>query len=547
MRDKRAFSTSLLKGRFSTCAFLGLIALEVALIWAFPYFPSEDGPSHVHNASVLANYDREPIYRDYYRLTLFRPAGNMLTQFVLAGLLRLAGLRLAEKLFLTGYVILLPVSFRYALRALTPHDGFSFFGLILVPNYFLYMGLWNFCYSIAFLFLTLGFYFRHERRWTWRSILALSASGFVVYLTHAVSWVICLIAVAGWGAVQLATDVWGERGGEFWAALRSGLGQFAIPLFALLPPAILMLMHLAGSKEETLCGVESLRRRLHRLCNLEFLRGIAPSDLVLAKVVVAILVFLLVLAVVFALQRRLERWSGVGVLVVSLVCAVVAVLGPDCIGTGLFIHKRVGLYACSFFALWLAMQSWPTWVLRIVPVAFCAITLWSLIARFPVHQRLSRELAEFVAVGQRTLPQRTALLVELQPFPEGAGEIWPLEHALGLLSDRAIIDLDNYEAFTDYFSTSFRLERSPSPALGTESQLEAVPPVFDIERYERETRGRVDYILVLGNIESSQSDGQKGEMKLYGNQLAPYHMVSSGQDGEFRLYERTSPQSEPPR
>jgi hypothetical protein len=35
-------------------------------LWRFAYFPSQDGPSHLHNAAVVASYNREPIYQDYY-------------------------------------------------------------------------------------------------------------------------------------------------------------------------------------------------------------------------------------------------------------------------------------------------------------------------------------------------------------------------------------------------------------------------------------------------------------------------------------------------
>jgi hypothetical protein len=542
MLDTGSRSQPSTENRFSGCVFLALIALEVTLVWAFPYFPSEDGPSHLHNASVLANYDRESIYREYYRLTPFRPAGNMLTQFVLAGLLKLTGVILAEKLLLTGYVILLPVSFRYLLCVLTRRTDFSLFAFVLVPNYFLYMGLWNFCYSIGFLLLTLGFYFEHVQGWTPRSIAVLGVGGLVVYLTHAVSWVICLIAIAGWGLVQLIADVWGERGPALWAGLQKGLRQYGLPLCVLLPPALLMLTHLIGSKEQSGCGGESSWRvRLHPLYRLAFLHGITNWDAILAKVVAATLIVLFAFAAVFSVRRERHNWCSFGVLVVSATCAVLAVFGPDCIGTGLFIHKRVGLYACSFFVVWLAMQSWPQAALRVISLVFCAIALSSFMARLPVHRRLSRGLSEFVEVGQKINPQTTVLLVELHPRPEGSGKIWPYEHAVGLLSERVVIDLSNYEALTDYFSTSFWPERSPSPALGTAAQLEAVPPVFDIPRYESETRGRVDYVMVLGNSESIVAEPEREEIQLYGKQMTMYRTVSSSQDGSLRLYQRSAP------
>src|SRR5580698_996504 len=71
------------------CVFAGLIVLECLPLWVFRYFPSQDGPSHLHNALVTANYAAEPLYREYYRLTFFQPGGNLLTHFLLTGLVKI--------------------------------------------------------------------------------------------------------------------------------------------------------------------------------------------------------------------------------------------------------------------------------------------------------------------------------------------------------------------------------------------------------------------------------------------------------------------------
>ena len=63
-----------------------LLVLECVPIWTFPYFPSEDGPSHVYNASVLAHYGVETIYQEYYRIVPTF-AGNILSDLILASLL----------------------------------------------------------------------------------------------------------------------------------------------------------------------------------------------------------------------------------------------------------------------------------------------------------------------------------------------------------------------------------------------------------------------------------------------------------------------------
>ena len=107
-------------------AFVALILIECAPIWAFRYVPTQDGPSHLDNAAVIANYAAAPIFREYYSLTLVQPAGNALAQIVLAGLLKIFAPLTAEKVFLTAYIVFFFLAFRYLLRALTPYaDHFS--------------------------------------------------------------------------------------------------------------------------------------------------------------------------------------------------------------------------------------------------------------------------------------------------------------------------------------------------------------------------------------------------------------------------------------
>jgi hypothetical protein len=95
----------------------------------------------------------------------------------------------------------------------------------------------------------------------------------------------------------------------------------------------------------------------------------------------------------------------------------------------------------------------------------------------------------------------------------------PAAHAAGLLTSRGVVDLSNYEAHSDYFSISFRPERSPFPALGTFQQLGGVPPVLDSSRYEESTRGRVDFVLVQCGI---AHESRWPEQSLYKTQIAAF-------------------------
>ena len=72
-------------GRFGYPAVLvALTGLYLVPIWAYPYFPSTDGPSHLGNAWVLRNWFAEPgIYQDTYQLNL-SPFPNWFSHVTLA-------------------------------------------------------------------------------------------------------------------------------------------------------------------------------------------------------------------------------------------------------------------------------------------------------------------------------------------------------------------------------------------------------------------------------------------------------------------------------
>jgi hypothetical protein len=150
-----------------------------------------------------------------------------------------------------------------------------------------------------------------------------------------------------------------------------------------------------------------------------------------------------------------------------------------------------------------------------------------MVASFPVYAKWNDALAELVAVGRDIRPQSTVLLANMDPSLTGVS---PYRHAAGLLPVRGLVDLGNYEAAIGYyFSVNFRPEVSPVPALGTLVQLQSVPPVFDVTRYEKETHGHVDYILFRGSLPVDPA------------QLVNYRLVS--QHADLRLYERTNTNS----
>jgi hypothetical protein len=510
-----------------------LIVLYCYPLWRFPYFPSQDGPAHLHNAAVVASYNREPIYQKYYHCRL-TPAGHILTEVLMILLLKAVAPLLAEKLILTLYVVLLPLSLRYFLAGFTRYaNQFCLFGFLFVPNFFLYMGFFNFYASISLMLFGLGYCLRHRQQWHIRSAAGFAALSALTYAAHLLSWAI----LAGTTALLIVADVWRLQGK--WplrrAILRSGL-----PLAGLLVPGMLFLAYIgprqrmyAGPRQTDALAIVpmSLRVRAWDFYGISFLRTIAPEDLSIATTIAAMAALLTLLAATGRLRNCRLKPSD-ACLLLSAALAALLVVRPAGAIWAYYLPERVSLYAWLFLIGWLAAQDWPRLVLPINSALICVLAVLGLSSRLLAHQMWNDRLEEFASVGQCIQPQSTVLAVHVGLGP--APTIDPLVHAGGIFAPKAYVDLANFEPITDHFITTFRPERSPFNSLGTLIQLNAIPPVFDIQRYERSTQGRVDYLVFYGGL-----GNKPPELEQFSSQLAAYQLVySSRRAGRARLYRR---------
>jgi hypothetical protein len=495
----------------------------------FRYFPSQDGPSHIHNVLVTAHYAAEPLYRQYYETSAFRVAGNDFAQLIFEPLLKVTSPLTAEKLLLTTYLVLFFVGFRYLLGSLTTSgDYFALLAGLLAPNWFFYMGFWNFCFSMPLLFLTLGYCLRKARAgWRPGSAILLMAGGFCVYCAHIVSWAVCVLAAAILGLPKLIA--------EFSKSKYRALWNYALPIVALMPPALLFLAYLLGMKEKSAPLARTFRERLWTVYSFSFLHTISPGDIRLAKIVAALLVVATLGVVYLGVRGRSFAFRSSAVLGVAGALGMLTVMAPGSVGSGGYIDLRLAMYAWIFFSIWLAcgLEGLPRPGLNAVAAGLCVLALAGVIGRIPATAQRNREIADFVSLGQNIPPNSTVLSVCLEGAVVAPN---PLRHAIGLLPQHGIVDLLNYEALTDYFMTNYRRERSPLLNLGTRSELEAIPPKFDIRRYEQQTQGRVQYIVFLSGEPSAGS--LYPEQSLYGSQLSAYSLIASNRLG--RLYRRTA-------
>ncbi len=176
-------------------------AAALVPIWLFPYFPTQDGPSHLYNAFVLAHYfdAGSQLVHNYFVLNL-RLFPNWTTYAIQALLIRIAPPLIAQQVVLSLCVVSIPGAVLYLQKSFrSAADPSALLGVLLAYSYVLFMGFFNFVAGAALFAFTVGFFWRRRasegpRRHT--MLVVLYALFIATYLSHALAFAAALMAIA---------------------------------------------------------------------------------------------------------------------------------------------------------------------------------------------------------------------------------------------------------------------------------------------------------------------------------------------------------------
>lgn len=316
--------------------FVVLIVVHLLPIWFFKYFPSSDGPAHIENANILREYyfPDHTLLREYYVLNK-NLVPNWFDHLVMAGLMYIVPPLVAEKILLSGYVILLPISISYALQAIRPDAGFlAFLAFPFIYNFPLHMGFYNFSYSLPMFFFVVGYWLKYQNRFTFRRIVTLSLLSLLLYFCHLFSLVTAYVAIALL-TIWLTVLDFAQQSRQQQFNLRSLSRAFRIralvPLCAFLPTLILVVMFFSrksAASSDTVWYPVAVWKRVLDLFILRSLGSYERLELLfstaLAVLFVAVCLYVLRSKVV---HRQINSWDGFFLIAAAYV--VIYFIAPD--------------------------------------------------------------------------------------------------------------------------------------------------------------------------------------------------------------------------
>jgi hypothetical protein len=451
---------------------------------------------------MLTHYfDKGFAYSQYYDLNL-KPVPNWFSHATMALMMKLVPPLAAEKILLTGYVILFVLAMLYFLRS--TGDGREWLVFLAFPftyNYLLHSGFYNFSISFPLVFLTIGYWWRRRDRalgWGWhqgesgrRGALGLNLLLILLYFCSILSLVLTMGSVLVLAALHY-------RG-----SIRRTLALAA----AMIPSYLLPIYYITTQEGEQGGKIAAghLSRYLAVIGSLtsydtrEDYVGASLAVLFAALIGYTLLAETLGLGKVGRRPSRMGlrspsgphptgRFPRAGFLILAVGFLFLYFLAPSRAYGGGTITQRLSLYPFIAILPWLATRMPRRATYAVGAIAVC-LTLAHVGFTVHYYRIFNRGLAEYTS-GIPFVERNKSILPISFDHKGEAARIGVYRHAGSYYSVvRDAIDLANYEGDKTYFPLKYKASMNPWSAMGP---IESARGNIRPERYP----GKIAYVLL---------------------------------------------------
>ncbi|MXV75568.1 hypothetical protein F4Z99_15010 [Candidatus Poribacteria bacterium] len=488
-----------------------LIVVYLLPIWVFTYFPTQDGVSHVYNSQILTEYNNpEYQFRDYYEINWY-PFPNWLSHFSLAVLMFIFPALIAEKIFLSLYVILFPLAIYYFLNAVQHgRHTLVILSFTFVYNYLFLMGFYNFAISVPLFFLALGYWWKHKDDLNRNRIILLNLLIVITYFAHLISYAFILFSIALLALLHFKRD--------FKRILITGC--------SVLPAAMLLLVYLPTSDllagEPPEFGFGRVGELFANLIGMHVLVSYTEPPSWISVTVSAFLIFLV--GVTFWENRKgttAEHPDQKAFLYLAVVLLGLYFILPNSIGPGGWVNDRLAILATLAIFAWFRGFDNLQWK-RAFTAIVTLLALVNLVYVGVLFKNLNVEIRAFNAFVQRV--EKNSVILPLHFDPRGSSKrVGIFVNAANYYClDNGCINLGNYEIQFDYFPVRFNADfETPLDEKEWVQIVHWQPEKIDLCDYA----DNVDYLL-LWDMPDEPIVAEAIE--------ACYTLIAS--EGELRLY-----------
>jgi len=518
----------------------GICLLQV---WLPDYYLTGDGPCHVYNAQILHDLwsGRNAIFYGHFFQVVGSPNPNWMSHLLLAGLLLLFKGVMAEKILLSGYIILFISGFTRLLRRMDAHSAYwQLAAFAFVFHYVLAKGFFNFSFGIAIMFWMTD---------AWLALLTKRNAGHILgffllvcltFFAHPVAFAFgaACCGTLAWSTVRPRNSSTGRH-----AYSRRVLGNLLVCSVCLLPCLILLLKFAAGQAHDGGVALHLARYKVLEFPDFNCLVSLTTHEVWPVRGLWALLTCLLVYALVVRLRKGIKWHRFDGLLATMLFALFVYFFFPDKLfGGSLFVVRAQYIWALfSVCSIGYLLPRGKT--KNIAGLLFFATFIGLSVMRMKCMAVASSSLNEIMKAEPSILPGSVVLPLDFSPGGRDdkwqviADRNWLFCHAWQYMgTDKPLILLDNYEANTGYFPLVWKDSTNPYHLFCHNGELESQPPHGSVKSYKNASGSSIDYVLLWCYEDKWLEDEPFN--RLYREIKTGYELIYQSETGRVELYKK---------
>ena len=482
------------------------VVINALPILILPYFPTFDGPAHLHNTFLL----KEVLFNDNLFIKEFIDFNNSFfpnwtSHFLLTILNLIFPPFYSEKLILLVYVVFLPISFRYLLNSINKSTShFSFLIFPFVYHYLFFLGFYNFNIALILMFLTLAFWIRNERQiGKLKNTFILFVLFWLLYFCHLFVF-LTTIGALGLLIIGKVLPLSEQKIKE--KDFRKNVGKDLLMVIATaIFPLIAAYVFLHSRSSFTGLIYLDFSERISYILKAKPMIGFSNDKEL--KFSIGLLLTLVAMMIISIKNRKESSVSGFKKsmmwLIASLAVFFLSLIAPNESGTGGYFNMRLVLLGFLFLITWLGLQFYGKKSRYVLIVLLMVITFSHNLFKWINVKRKNPYVAEIVKMSEQIKENSVVM-------PFYFLDDWYMQHFSNYLGiSKPLIIIENYECSVDYFPLKWKNDFDVYAAYNVKEDAESI----HLKWYSRdENRPKtVNYIFILGS---------SGEMELFNSPTA---------------------------
>lgn len=462
--------------KYERYIFIAVIFISCIPVLFNEYFPTVDGPCHLHNGNLLKHIF---FYNNNYASNFYELNFSLNTNFFDHIWFAITGLFLpsnwSEKSFLLFYICLLPISFRYCLKAVASENNsaliFSYFIFPFIYSFSFRIGFFNFCFGLPFVFIAIGLWYNNRYKLDIKHICLLIILTIIIYASHILNFIFLLSLLTPF-CIQFL--------------FKKNYKSIALTALIIAPSIAMAIWFYITNNEFThempkRLPLEKLFEILYEMLTVVTLNY--ENEIVYVRIVLISLTFLLLTSIIINIRKKHYQWMF---LFSSIILLLLFFFIPDWIKSGGFISYRLSLFFFLALLLFISQAKLPSKLLLFTT----SIVIINHLFYISYHYKQTKELnddARLYVDAERYIEENKVIL------PLNYSSQWiQINNASYISTEKNIINLDNYEGAKPHFP--LRWKKGEEVYAHMLKYANRTPPCIDIDKYESNTNHKIDYI-----------------------------------------------------